>query len=161
MAGLFDSRILGSWTNISYMNKLITREQTMVEGTSGLTRQLGIQTEVPGPLLDIFSYKISELLHKEQPLWNPQPVESPSHPRRNSFSPVFQGVDKEKPIQAFFPIIYLGIFLPVYQGQFTGPTNPWFQPGFFSLCHNKEFFSPVFQGVDKEKPHQAFSPFST
>ena len=65
-AGLFDSRISGSWTNISYTNKLITREQTMVEGASGLTRQLGIQTEVPGPSLDVFSYKISELLHEEQ-----------------------------------------------------------------------------------------------
>jgi len=91
-------------------------------------------------------------------LWNPRPVEIPGHPRGNSFFLVFQAVDKEKPNQAFFPVICLGIFLPVYQGQFTGPTNPWFQLGFFSLCCNQEFFSLVFQAVNKEKPVQAFFP---
>jgi len=65
-AGLFDSRISGSWTNIVYTNKLISQEQTRVEDTSGPIRRLGIQTEVPGPSLDVFSYKISELLYEER-----------------------------------------------------------------------------------------------
>jgi len=69
-AGVFDSRISGSWTNISYTNKLVSvipPDQTRGEGASGLpTRRLGIRTEVPGPSLDVFSYKISELLQEER-----------------------------------------------------------------------------------------------
>ena len=78
-------------------------------------------------------------------LWNPWPVEITSHPRRNAFLLVFQGVDKEKPIslssaqeffywffkdyllilpmlgfnQDFFPVLWLGVFLPVSQGEYA------------------------------------------
>ena len=72
--GLFDSRISGLWTNISYMNKLVSvipPDQTRGDGASGpSTRRLGIRTEIPGPSLDVFTYKISELLDEErQALW--------------------------------------------------------------------------------------------
>ena len=59
-------------------------------------------------------------------LWNPWLVEITGHPGRNPFLPVFQGVDKEKPIQAVFLVFCPGIFLPGCWGYFASATNAWF-----------------------------------
>ena len=44
---------------------------------------------------------------------------TPCHTRKNVISPVFQGVDKEKSNQAFFPVFHPGIFLPDCLGYFA------------------------------------------
>ena len=103
----------------------------------------------PGVLRQDTDYKsitFTVLVRFEDTLWNPRPVEITGHPGRNPFLPVFQGVDGEKPIQAFFPVFCPGIFLPGCRGYFASATNAWFQPGFFSPCHNKEFFFTGFPG---------------
>jgi hypothetical protein len=79
------------------------------------------------------------------------PVTTTGHTGRNTFFPVFQGVDKEKPNQAFFPVFYLGIFLPGCQGYFARATYAWFQPGFFTCSVTSNFLILIFQGVNKAK----------
>jgi len=50
--------------------------------------------------------KIHWTVWKAHPaLWNPWPVTTACHTGRKFFSLAFQGVDKEKPNQAFFPVL--------------------------------------------------------
>jgi hypothetical protein len=68
-------------------------------------------------------------------LWNLRPVVTTGCTKIKSFSPVFQGVDKEKPNRAFFLVFYPGIFLLGFREHFTGATNTWFPSGlFFWYC---------------------------